>query len=198
MCEPRPARGCTGYEIAVHAACKCGRDWRLSGRARAAAHEKHAFHVRDAGGVPAQGLVELDRVLPRVASRAHSVRRATGREVRVAANERGVHAARVPGRGMRLQIGGGRKARGEQRTRNISNMFVTREVSQLRGWLKASACCRGSQAGHTVRGGLRAGRREAASDRGAHAACRGERACNCRLGGRGAGCSAPETCRSCS
>ena len=33
-------------------------------------------------------------------------------------------------------------------------MSVTLEVSQLRGWLKASARCRGSQAGHTVRGGL--------------------------------------------
>ena len=44
-------------------------------------------------------------------------------------------------------------------------MVVTLEVSQLRGWLKASACCRGSQAGHTVWGGLRAGRREAASER---------------------------------
>jgi hypothetical protein len=33
---------------------------------------------------------------------------------------------------------------------------VTREVSQLSGWLKAFAFCRGSQAGHTVRGGLRA------------------------------------------
>ena len=46
---------------------------------------------------------------------------------------------------------------GEQRTANITPMSVTREVSQLRGWLKAYAFCRGSQAGHTVRGGLRAG-----------------------------------------
>ena len=43
-------------------------------------------------------------------------------------------------------------------------MFVTREVSQLSGWLKAVASCRGAQAGHTVRGGLWAGRRQAASD----------------------------------
>ena len=35
--------------------------------------------------------------------------------------------------------------------------------------MKACAPCRGSQAGHTVRGGLRAGRREAASERGVHA-----------------------------
>ena len=31
-------------------------------------------------------------------------------------------------------------------------MSVTREVSQLSGWLKAVADWRGSQAGHTVRG----------------------------------------------
>ena len=31
-------------------------------------------------------------------------------------------------------------------------MSVTREVSQLSGWLKACAFCRGSQAGHTVPG----------------------------------------------
>ena len=43
----------------------------------------------------------------------------------------------------------------------MENMFLTREVSQLSGWLKASACCRGSQARHTVRVGLRAGRRQA-------------------------------------
>jgi hypothetical protein len=49
----------------------------------------------------------------------------------------------------------------------MARMSVTLEVSQLRGWLKASASCRGSQAGHTVRGGLRAGGREAAGERGA-------------------------------
>ena len=37
--------------------------------------------------------------------------------------------------------------RGEQRT-NIEYMVVTREVSQLSGWLKASVFCRGSQAGY--------------------------------------------------
>jgi hypothetical protein len=50
------------------------------GRARGAAHAKHVVHVRDAGGVPAQGLVELVRHLPRVASRAHGTGRAAGRE----------------------------------------------------------------------------------------------------------------------
>ena len=46
-------------------------------------------------------------------------------------------------------------------------MSVTAEVSQLSGWLKARASCRGSQAGHTVRCELGAGRREAATDGGA-------------------------------
>ena len=37
-------------------------------RVQVAAHSKHVVHVRDAGGVPAEGLVELVRALPRVAS----------------------------------------------------------------------------------------------------------------------------------
>ena len=50
----------------------------------------------------------------------------------------------------------------------MERMVVTRDVSQLSGWLKADAAYRGSQAGHTVRGGLRAGRQqEAAGERGA-------------------------------
>ena len=55
----------------------------------------------------------------------------------------------------RLRIGG--TGRGEQRTLNIARMSVTREVSQLSGWLKASAFCRGSQAGRTARCEPRAG-----------------------------------------
>ena len=50
------------------------------GGARGAAHAKHVAHVRDARGVPAQGLVEGPRLLPRVASRAHGAGRAAGRE----------------------------------------------------------------------------------------------------------------------
>ena len=79
-------------------------------------------------------------------------------------------ARSVPGRGLGLQMA-------EQRTRNTPHISVTREVSQLRsGWLKACAHCRGSQAGHTVRGGLRVRRREVASECGACtvAACRGD------------------------
>ena len=36
----------------------------------------------------------------------------------------------------------------------MPTMFVTPEVSQLSGWLKAVAPCQGSQAGRAVRGEL--------------------------------------------
>ena len=45
---------------------------------------KHVAHVRDAGGVPVQGLVEGERELPRVASRAHGA----GRGLRAAGGGR--------------------------------------------------------------------------------------------------------------
>ena len=44
--------------------------------------------------------------------------------------------------GPRLQIGGG--ARGQERTTNIPRMFVTLDVSKLRGWLNFVASCRES------------------------------------------------------
>ena len=130
-----------------------------------AAHPKHALHVRDAGCVPArQRLVEGLRVLSRVACRVHGAGRGGLRARRHkgggAAGERGVHAASTGGEGATAD--GGPDA-GRQRTANMAPMSVTREVFQLSGWLKADARCRrGSQAGHTVRGGLPAGRREAA------------------------------------
>ena len=47
-------------------------------------------------------------------------------------------------------------------------MFVTMEVSKLSGWLNADADCRESKGGHAmVSQMMRAGRREAADDRGA-------------------------------
>ena len=83
------------------------------------------------------------------------------------------------------------KARAE-RTSNMANMFVTLEVSKLSGWLKARACCRGSQAGRTVRGA-----REAAGERAVHAACHttAEGGTDA-VAGRGEQ-SAPETCLAC-
>ena len=44
---------------------------------------------------------------------------------------------------------------------------VTLEVSKLSGWLNARAYCRESNGGHTVRGEVWPGWREAAGDRGA-------------------------------
>ena len=92
-----------------------------------------------------------------------------------------------------------REAYGEQRTSNIQLISVTREVSQLSGWLKAVADCRGSQAGHTVRGagcGPGGGRQRPTAEQNLRTAttgsslvhaCRREGACNCRLGGMARG-----------
>ena len=46
-------------------------------------------------------------------------------------------------------------------------MSVTLEVSKLSGWLNADAYCREWNGGYTVRGEVRAWRREAEGDRGA-------------------------------
>ena len=62
-------------------------------------------------------------------------------------------ARSVPGKGHVTADWGG-MARREQRTQNMPFMLFTREVTQSSGWLKAYAPCRGSQTGHTVRGGL--------------------------------------------
>ena len=86
-------------------------------------------HVRDAGRVPAERLVEGRRGLARVASRAHGARgglRATGGAER---GERLRCARSMQAReaDATTDLGGGG---GEQRTENIKAMFVTREVSQ--------------------------------------------------------------------
>eukprot|EP00964_Phaeocystis_antarctica_P057078 scaffold33736_cov50-Phaeocystis_antarctica.AAC.2 len=103
------------------------------------AHLQHAAHVRDAGRVEAQRLVERRRALP---SRKESVRcrarcgpRAGGRGP-AAAHER--HARRE---GPAVKAGGGYGACAE-RTLNMRYMVVTLDVSKLSGWLKADAYCR--------------------------------------------------------
>ena len=55
-----------------------------------------------------------------------------------------VHAAFTQGRA-RLQIG---SRAGEERTENMSRMFVTLEVSKLSGWLIADAYCRDERRAH--------------------------------------------------
>ena len=57
----------------------------------------------------------------------------------------------------------GQHRAGAERTRNISTMFVTLDVSKLNNWLNAEMpCpCRESQGGHAMRGrGAGRGRRE--------------------------------------
>ena len=53
----------------------------------------------------------------------------------------GTRRQRRHARGANLKRLGGKGTRGE-RTRNIWTMFVTLEVSKLRGWLKVDASCR--------------------------------------------------------
>eukprot|EP00964_Phaeocystis_antarctica_P028901 scaffold16283_cov58-Phaeocystis_antarctica.AAC.2 len=64
-------------------------------------------------------------------------------------------------------------------------MFVTLDVSKLSGWLNADAPCRESKGGHTVRGGVRPGRRRTTA---AQAACRRDSTADW---GQGSGTSAP-------
>ena len=54
---------------------------RIGSRARGGAHVEHAEHVRDAGGVEAQWLVERRRALSRVERRAYGAEQGAGREV---------------------------------------------------------------------------------------------------------------------
>jgi len=78
-------------------------------------------------------------------------------------------------------------------------MTVTLDVSQLRGWLKADACCRGSQA-QGARCGAGCGPGEAGdgarsrSDRGLHAAGRGEGCATADIRGDGPWRSGPCCC----
>eukprot|EP00964_Phaeocystis_antarctica_P133745 scaffold97976_cov62-Phaeocystis_antarctica.AAC.3 len=57
-------------------------------------------------------------------------------------------------------------------------MVVTLEVSKLSGWLNAFAFCRESKGGHAVRDNVRAGRREAAGDRGARSVLSARETCS--------------------
>ena len=71
----------------------------------------------------------------------------------------------------------------EQRTANMLLMLMTLEVSKLSGWLNADAPWPESKRGRKMRGELRAGRRQAAGDRGARSVS--GRGLDCRLLGAG-------------
>ena len=136
---------------------------------------ENVAHVRDARQIEAERLIERKRALPRVSQAGLTVRgelpAAGGWKRR--ARPRCTHKVHNE-EGARLQITRGCWAR-EALTQNMPYMSVTRVVSKFRGWLKLSACCRGSKAGHVrrvwraVRAAREAG--QAAGDRGVLAAC---------------------------
>ena len=102
------------------------------------AHGEHVAHVRDAGRVEGQRLVERRRVLP---SRKEGVRcgvrcgPGAGGRGPAAAYER--HARRE---GPAVKVGGSRAC--AERTVNMPLMSVTLDVSKLSDWLNALADCR--------------------------------------------------------
>ena len=130
--------------------------FQIGGRAWGRAHVEHVAHVRDAGGVEAQRLVERRRVLPRAERGAYGAGRGAARE----AGGRRVTAVHAACRGGELDCRSGAR-HGEERTTNIWYMFVTLEVSKLSGWLNADAFCGVSRGGHA-----RCGARVRASRRG--------------------------------
>eukprot|EP00964_Phaeocystis_antarctica_P049390 scaffold28648_cov60-Phaeocystis_antarctica.AAC.2 len=133
----------------------------IGSRARGGAHVEHVSHVCDAGGVEAQRLVELRRVLSRVERRACDAGRGADRQ------------AGGGGRPRRTQRAGEGSAAdweqgtGGERTRNMPYMVVTLEVSKLNGWLNFDANCRESKEGRAMRGEVQTRRPEVAADRGA-------------------------------
>ena len=173
------------------------RECRLGGqRAWGAAHVKHGIHVRDAGCVPAQGLVEGVRVLPRVASRAHGEGRAASREA--AGTGRGVHVQRVPGekvgRRRDCRLAGRIDARGAAHLKHVLHVRdaggipAQRLVEGPRGLPRVASRAQ-SRCG--VGCGSGGGRRR--GELGAGSACTeraGERAPPQVTGGQGAGSSA--------
>jgi hypothetical protein len=93
------------YRATRCATCRGGRAFDRNGwggeGARGAAHFEHAAHVRDAGCVPAERLVEGVRFLPRVASRAYEAGRAAGPRRGAAGGEQSRCAQRA---GERVQL----------------------------------------------------------------------------------------------
>ena len=144
---------------AVHAACRARARLQIWGRAWGGAHVEHVAHVCDAGGIPAQRLVEHLRDLPRVERGACGTGRGAGRE---AAGRRAIAVHAACRRGLDCRFGAGH---GEERTWNMRYMVVTLEVSKLSGWLNACASCRVETRACGAGPGIRVGMREAAGDR---------------------------------
>ena len=111
----------------------------IRGRERGGAHGEHPCHVRDAGGVEAQRLVERCRALPRVTRRAYGVGRSAGWEAG-GGRRRATTGHTACRGGLDCRFGAGN---GEERTLNMAYMVVTLDVSKkLSGWLNANASCR--------------------------------------------------------
>ena len=103
--------------------------------ARFGAHVEHAAHVRDAGRVEAQRLVEGRRAAE------HEVHVRDAGRVEAQRLVEGLRA--LPSRKGGVQCWercAGRKA--GERTINMPFMFVTRDVLKFTGWLKAAVRCR--------------------------------------------------------
>ena len=120
------------------------------------AHVEHAAHVRDAGRVEAERLVERRRALP---SRKAGVRcgarcglgggRGMGRRQRTS----GMHGERA-----RLCEGWGGYRACAKRTPNMLFMSVTLDVTKLSGWLNAAADCRVERRAYDAERGVGRGR----------------------------------------
>ena len=102
------------------------------GHARSA--PKHVAHVRDAGRVEAQRLVERRRALP---SRKGGIGRGETRGREGCGEAAAAHAACRKAPTVETEC----RARAE-RTENIHPMSVTLDVSRLSDWLNADAPCR--------------------------------------------------------
>jgi len=190
----REGLGCGGVAHKRHARGK-GPTQGLGAKGTRGAHLEHAVHVRDAGGVEAQRLVEGRRELP---SRREGMRcggercepeggRAWGV---VAAHKR--HAREWPD----SRLGGHGHARGAHAEhvahgRDAGGVEAQRLVEGLR-------VLPSRRGGHAMRGGeVRTGRREGLwCGGGTQAACTGKRP-DSRLGGQGHARSARRTCRPC-
>ena len=126
---------------------------------RGGAHTEHPVHVRDAGRVEAQRLIEGRRVLPRSKAGRVMLGEVCGPEGGGAKGRGAAAGARgALAEDPRLGSCGGR-VRAAERTRNMACIHVTLDVSKLSGWLNFAASCRVESRACDARRGVRARRR---------------------------------------
>ena len=137
------------------------------------AHPEHVTHVRDAGRVEAERLVERIRGLPSRKEGARCRARCgpkAGEGVGRRRHER--HARRE---GPAVKAGGYRAC--AERTENMPSMSVTLDVLKLSGWLNAVANCRVESRAYDAGRSVGRGREDM-----------GQRQRTSRMHGRGPGC----------